>query len=101
MNVTFLIGNGFDLGIGLKTAYTDFFAVYCSKREGDAPIIDSFKNQLQDDYETWSDFEKAFGEYAGQALDADCYLKVFENFEVEFSDYLRNEEKTLIIQKLS
>lgn len=100
MNVTFLIGNGFDLGIGLKTAYTDFFAVYCSKREGDAPIIDSFKNQLQDDYETWSDFEKAFGEYAGQALDADCYLKVFENFEVEFSDYLRNEEKNFDNSKI-
>lgn len=24
MQVTFLIGNGFDLGIGLKTAYSDF-----------------------------------------------------------------------------
>ena len=100
MNVTFLIGNGFDLGIGLKTAYTDFFAVYCSKKEGDTPLIDSFKKQLQDDYETWSDFEKAFGEYAGQALDADCYLKVFEDFEVEFSDYLRNEEKNFDNSKI-
>lgn len=33
MQVTFLIGNGFDLGIGLKTAYSDFYRVYCAETQ--------------------------------------------------------------------
>ncbi len=28
MNITFLIGNGFDLNLGLKTRYTDFYKYY-------------------------------------------------------------------------
>ena len=35
MQVTFLIGNGFDLGIGLKTAYSDFYRVYCAETQKD------------------------------------------------------------------
>ena len=28
MNITFLIGNGFDIKLGLKTRYTDFYPTY-------------------------------------------------------------------------
>lgn len=28
MNVTFLIGNGFDINLGLKTSYKDFYEQY-------------------------------------------------------------------------
>ena len=28
MNITFLIGNGFDLNLGLDTRYTDFLSEY-------------------------------------------------------------------------
>ena len=28
MNVTYIIGNGFDLNLGLKTSYKDFYACY-------------------------------------------------------------------------
>ena len=31
MYITFLIGNGFDLNLGLKTKYRDFLEVYTSK----------------------------------------------------------------------
>ncbi len=30
MYITFLIGNGFDLNLGLKTKYKDFLEVYAS-----------------------------------------------------------------------
>ena len=29
LNITFLIGNGFDIGLGLKTRYKDFYKYYC------------------------------------------------------------------------
>lgn len=30
MNITFLIGNGFDLNCGLKSKYSDVYDQYCS-----------------------------------------------------------------------
>ena len=49
MNVTFLIGNGFDLGIGLKTAYSDFYDIYCMPHQGDSPAVVKFKSEIQSD----------------------------------------------------
>lgn len=31
MNVTFLLGNGFDLNLGLSTSYKDFYSYYTKK----------------------------------------------------------------------
>lgn len=107
MNVTFLIGNGFDLGIGLKTAYSDFYDVYCKPNDDDSIAVKKFKSELQGNYKNWSDFETAFGEYAGRVDTAAEYLSVFEDFVIKFSDYLKQEEKhfdslksSLIIQKM-
>ena len=68
MNVTFLIGNGFDLGIGLKTAYSDFYDVYCHPLDRDGMQIRRFKSDLLTNYENWSDFEMAFGELIEQRI---------------------------------
>lgn len=43
MQITFLIGNGFDIGIGLKTRYEDFYKEYCIIRENDNDNIKNFK----------------------------------------------------------
>ena len=29
MNITFLLGNGFDIGLGMPTRYEDFYKEYC------------------------------------------------------------------------
>lgn len=33
MNVTFLLGNGFDLNLGLLTSYKDFYSYYTKKSQ--------------------------------------------------------------------
>lgn len=100
MNVTFLIGNGFDLGIGLKTTYLDFYNVYCKTTMEDSWGIKRFKSELQDNYENWSDFEAAFGEYASNLYNSGQYLEMFEDFVIKFSDYLKNEEKNFDSSKI-
>lgn len=35
MNVTFLLGNGFDLNLGLSTSYKDFYSYYTKKEPND------------------------------------------------------------------
>ena len=61
MNVTFLIGNGFDLQVGLRTRYIDFYKVYIVPNEKDSPAILKFKEQILKDeahgWRNWSDFE--------------------------------------------
>lgn len=34
MKISVLIGNGFDIALGLKTKYTDFLAWYLEKQNG-------------------------------------------------------------------
>lgn len=94
MNITFLIGNGFDLGLGLKTRFHDFYKIYCSEKSSDS-FIDCFKQEILNNIKNWSDFEKAFGEYANDfnSTDVDKYLAQYENFVESFHNYLVQQEK--------
>lgn len=33
MNILYLIGNGFDVSLGMKTRYADFYDAYCAQAE--------------------------------------------------------------------
>ena len=58
MNITFFIGNGFDLNLKLKTGYKDFYKYFTSKAPNNM-IAKSIKS----DYELWSDLELGLGEF--------------------------------------
>ena len=66
-NVTFIIGNGFDLGLGLKTRYINIYEGYI-KSTSSSENISKFKSELakqeSNNYENWSDFEMGMAEYA-------------------------------------
>ena len=40
MNVTYLIGNGFDLHLGMKTSFKDICAAYIIEKTGDDILLD-------------------------------------------------------------
>jgi hypothetical protein len=61
-NILFLIGNGFDINLGLETKFSDVKKEYLEHDSND-PIINEFKEVLINDYENWSDFESAMGIY--------------------------------------
>lgn len=104
MNITFLLGNGFDIGLGLKTRYENFYKEYSKIQETDNKNISSFKSMLQNRHLDnqkkiidWSDFEKAFGQHSAdftidEKLD---YIERFEDFVLNFNTYLESEEKRL------
>ena len=103
MDITFLLGNGFDIGLGLNSSYRDFYKEYCKPDDTDSECI-RFKNQLKttDDgvfnsVYNWSDFEKAFGEYAKEfgKEQEDEYLGVFSDFCQKFNLYLEKEESLI------
>lgn len=104
VNITFLIGNGFDIGLGLKTRYENFYDVYSTPNEEDSEHLQVFKSALRK-YQSekdqkkgkivdWADFEKTFGAYSKNFKDGEQYkyIELFENFVEEFNAYLQQEE---------
>lgn len=47
MNITFLLGNGFDIGLGLKTGYENFYDAYSEIQSKDNKNINSFNTMLK------------------------------------------------------
>lgn len=94
MNITFLIGNGFDVNLGLKTKYKEFIEIY-----KDIPnknlTVHEFKKQIDSNKELWVDAELAFGQctinFRGPSA-AMNVLACHEDFCIELAKYLRNEE---------
>ena len=63
MNILFMIGNGFDLNIGLDTKYDDFMKYYTQTCEDDNEHIKKMKVDMNKWPERWSDFELKLGDY--------------------------------------
>ena len=105
-SVTFLIGNGFDIKVGLKTRYTDFYPIYIkdynSEEIKDRTIIEKFKKQIlatqAENWKDWKDFEIGMGQQS-KCFDgenpADDFIKCFSNFAVCFNNYLNKECKKI------
>ena len=99
MEVTFLIGNGFDLNLGLCTKYTDFYPHYIddSRFDSDDPAVRSFKQLLRrgGDYDRWADFEAALGEHTTEPPlnEADSLRRCLQHFKRCFAQYLREEDR--------
>lgn len=69
MNITYIIGNGFDRALGLHTDYPSFIKAYVDEkiaqvREGtldnDDPLMKMCAD-MKEDPKTWADAERAFG----------------------------------------
>lgn len=96
MNITFILGNGFDLQLGLNTSYSDFLKEYTKASPNDNENIKLFKSELRksESQELWSDAEKAMGIYLGQYSDSsvEAYSERILDFERNMAEYLRKEQ---------
>lgn len=95
MDITFLLGNGFDMQLGMKTGYRSFLEWYTIQPTTDDDIA-KFREYLKDEKgEWWSDAEIAMGKYLGQFSDSDIsvYYKNIRDFKLRLSEYLISENK--------
>lgn len=96
MNITFLIGNGFDVNLGLKTQYKQFYPIFLNANKDRSPndCIKKFCDMIEEDYEKWSDFEWAFAQnIKGTHTEVGEILK---NFDELFSQYLKEQCEQLV-----
>ena len=99
MNITFLIGNGFDRALGLKTSYTHFYKKYCKLVSG-VEIIDKFRKEIDNNIKSeteqaeklWSDAElglaKVTSEYSIQDFVVCC-----EDIHERLTEYLGEQDE--------
>lgn len=95
MNITFLIGNGFDLNLKLNTRYSDFFKYYIENAPKDL-LSESIKN----DYEMWSDLELGLGEFLKNIDESQIeeFLDSKSTLERMLSEYLTLENQRVNIK---
>jgi hypothetical protein len=98
MDITFLIGNGFDLSVGLKTRYTDFYRYYFDQAESANAPVDVFKRHIKRNLSTWADAEVALGECTEKYTleQAQIFRECCDDFLSKLSDYLLLQEKAFI-----
>lgn len=92
MNVLFILGNGFDINLGLKTRYQDFYDFY-SKSHNDNDAVLRLKKHIgknTDGY--WSDLELALGKYTSEFKCIDDFDEVVDDIKASLSLYLKNVE---------
>lgn len=99
MNITFLIGNGFDLRLGMKTRFTDMYIEYL-ETESPSLVIENFKTMIKLDapngYPTWSDFEMAMGKAISNFGSEDDFVSCIRDFKSFMVTYLLKEEKKFL-----
>lgn len=61
MKITFLIGNGFDLNLGLKTTYKDFYKNYLMTLDSEVINNNVLYKHIDKNIEDWVDFETRLG----------------------------------------
>lgn len=88
VRITFLIGNGFDLNVGLNTRYADFYKYYIDKNNDDL-LAKEIKENIND----WADLELALGKYTEKVKNKEEFWKsekILENCLVDFLEEQMN-----------
>lgn len=53
MNITFLIGNGFDVGMGMKSRFSDFFPKYCAESVDKEESLRALSKDIEEHQDDW------------------------------------------------
>lgn len=109
MNTTFLLRNGFDVCMGLKTRYIDFYkghylllnrdnlpAYLKTFRESIQTFVSNDGKKAENDID-WSDLELALGQYSEKLEDPQEYLNIILDINKELKSYINVQDKVFKI----
>lgn len=99
MRILYFIGNGFDLNLGLKTSYKDFYNYYKSLSSKNETVRE-FKTVLTERNRNWSDMELLIGEYIRNFsfVNIGSFLSLIQDVKLNLKKYLVTQNKYLITQ---
>ena len=93
MNITFLIGNGFDLNLGLATAYSDFVKYY-KETDAEKNVLIKFRQDISDNEAHWSAAEIEMGRYTGtfKTGQGEAFSECHTDFCKHLAAYLKQQQ---------
>lgn len=90
--VTFILGNGFDMALNLKTSYRDYYE-YLKEKKSDNKIIKA----IQTEPETWADLEEQLGLHTfDNDFTFDQFYKDYIELLKELQSYLKKQESLFV-----
>ncbi len=96
MDITYILGNGFDLQLGIHTRYSHFLDWYVLPSRSDNDNIREFKSYLRksENRTLWSDAEAGMGAHLGSfgAGRLGDYNERVADFETRMIEYLEEEQ---------
>lgn len=94
MQILYIIGNGFDLNLGLETSYNHFYEYYKNVKS-DNTNVQKLKENISKKFDSWSDLELALGNYTQHLDNIEDLDDILIDIGDELSKYLHQEEKKL------
>lgn len=96
-SILFLIGNGFDLGLNMKTSYADVYETYV-KTPSKSEVIQNFKNELSQrkPFDKWSDFEMGMADYAKTLSNESELIECVRDFKSHMIEHLQAENDNML-----
>ena len=101
MNVLFLLGNGFDIQLGLKTKYEHFYGYY-RRQPSTTPLVAELKDHINNYLNgkdcdlpsvNWADLELALGQYTSVLKSYDELRDVFLDVNSQLMNYLKQQQR--------
>ena len=94
MKITFLVGNGFDMRMGIASSYKSVEKHYIRITKKDK-TLQEFQQSLKENGQYWSDFEIAIGKYTSHFNNEDQrkFILCLDDFTIELEKYLMSEEE--------
>jgi hypothetical protein len=96
ISILYLIGNGFDISVGLKTRYKDILSKYLEDDMYSAQF-EFFKRNLNEHFDAWCDFEEQLGKFTGEfdIENIEIFLNAVRDFRKYMVKYLKHEEQRI------
>lgn len=85
MRILLIVGNGFDLNLGLPTSYRHFYKYYLEHTESRNEHVNKLKSIIKDDIENWSDLELKLGEVTEQFTSPNHIIAAFRDLKIRRS----------------
>lgn len=91
MKTLFILGNGFDLNLKMKTGFIDFYEYYINL-SSDRPLIKELKKSINKDVSNWSNLELQFGKYLKNINSLEEFDEIYEDLLKNLQTYLKAQE---------
>lgn len=99
MNITFFIGNGLDVGMGLDTRYSDFYKTLSteSKNRIEKDIADKTQSSDEKDKLYWKDYELGLGEATVmyEESEFETFKKDKSDLDHKIANYIKHKKKNI------